>query len=194
MEHHFATPDDFAAWIEQQGAEPQGAWILMARPGTAGVTYAQALEVALCWGWIDGQKRKGDETSWWQYFAPRKPGSIWSQINRQKALNLIAAGKMRPAGLAAVETAKRRGEWDRAYQPVSSREIPLELREALDRSPRAREFFDSLDSQNRFAFVFRTASAKKPETRLKRAAQFVEMLEEHQVFYPKGKTHETETD
>jgi uncharacterized protein YdeI (YjbR/CyaY-like superfamily) len=193
MEQTFATTDELAAWMSAQSG-PEGAWIRMSRGGAPGITYAQALEVALCWGWIDGQKRGGDESSWWQYFSPRRPGSIWSQINRQKALDLIAAGKMQPPGLAAIETAKARGEWERAYQSMSSREIPSELKDALDRSPRAKAFFDSLNSQNRFAFVFRTASAKKPETRLKRAAQFVEMMEQQQVFYPKGKTNDQRED
>jgi uncharacterized protein YdeI (YjbR/CyaY-like superfamily) len=182
-EQSFSAPADFAAWIEtRQGAE--GAWIRMARKGHAGITYAQALDVALCWGWIDGQKRSGDDASWWQYFSPRKKGSVWSQINRGHVARLTEAGLMQPAGLAAVETAKASGEWERAYQGQSNREIPEELKQALDASPAARAFFETLNAQNRFAFVFRVSTPKKPETRWKKAAQFVEMMERGEVFYP----------
>lgn len=183
-------PDDWAVWLEENQSLSTGIWLQLAKKGSVGITYAQALDIALCFGWIDGQKKGQDETTWLQYFAPRKRGSIWSQINQGHVKRLTEAGLMRPAGLAAVEAARASGEWDRAYQGQSNREVPPELQAALDRSPKAKEFFETLSSQNRFAFVFRVSTAKKPETRLKRAAQFVEMLEEHRVFYPKEKTND----
>ena len=182
----FADSDTFAAWLAQKA--PDGVWIRMARKGHPGLTYAQALDEALCWGWIDGQKRSGDETSWWQYFAPRKAGSIWSQINRGHIARLTTEGRMRPEGMAAVEAAKASGEWDRAYQAQSNQEVPAELQQALDASPAAAAFFATLKGQNRFAFVFRVATAKKAETRVKRAAAFVAMMERGELFYPSSAT------
>lgn len=183
-EQTFATAEAFSSWIESR-QDADGAWIRMARKGHPGITYTQALDVALCWGWIDGQKRSGDDASWWQYFAPRKKGSIWSQINRGHVARLTEAGLMKPAGLAAVEMAKVSGEWGRAYQAQSNREVPAELQAALDASPQAKAFFETISGQNRFAFVFRVSTAKKPETRVRKAAEFVAMMERGEVFYPK---------
>jgi uncharacterized protein YdeI (YjbR/CyaY-like superfamily) len=182
----FANPSEFETWLEENHEQASGVWLRLAKKGAgqASVTYAQALDAALCYGWIDGQKARLDEQAWLQYFARRKATSLWSQVNRGHIERLTVEGRMRPAGLAAVEAAKVSGQWQAAYQPTRSRELPPELEEALALSPRARAFFDTLTSQNRFAFVFRTATAKKPETRLRRVKEFIRMLENGEVFYP----------
>jgi len=182
----FPTQGDFEAWLEENHAQEGGIWLRISKKGAdqASVTYAEALDVALCFGWIDGQKASLDEKSWLQYFTRRKKKSLWSQINREHVGRLTAEGRMRPPGLAAVQAAQASGEWEAAYPPTSRREIPDDFRLALEGNPRAQEFFASLGSQNRFAFVFRIHSAKKPETRQKRIREFVLMLENHQVFFP----------
>ena len=132
--------------------------------------------MALCWGWIDGQKKSIDAHWWMQKFTPRAKRSIWSQVNRDKVQALIEAGRMRPAGLAEIERAKADGRWDAAYASASKAEVPADLQAALDAEPRAKAFFAKLDGTNRYAILFRTHQAKRPETRAKRIAQFVEML------------------
>jgi uncharacterized protein YdeI (YjbR/CyaY-like superfamily) len=149
------------------------------------VTHAEALEVALCYGWIDGQTKKVDDTHWVQRFTPRTARSKWSKINREKALELIAAGKMKPAGKREVETAQADGRWDAAYEPPSKATVPDDLRRALERHPRARRLFEQLDSQNRYAILYRLQDAKRPETRERRLAQFVAMLDEGKTIYPR---------
>ena len=183
----FTNPAQFDSWLEANGAHSAGVWLRIAKKGSGleSVSYAQALDCALCHGWIDGQKDKLDDKSWLQYFCKRKKTSLWSAINKQHIDRLAQAGLMRKAGLEAVEEAKVSGQWDRAYQAISSREIPAELETALRQNPKAREFFEALDSQNRFAFVFRVQTAKKPETNAKRVAEFMRMLENGEMFYPK---------
>jgi uncharacterized protein YdeI (YjbR/CyaY-like superfamily) len=140
--------------------------------------------VALCHGWIDGQKGRHDDDYWLQRFTPRKPGGNWSKINTERAAALIASGRMRPAGLREVEQAQADGRWERAYQSQSRITVPEDLARALAANPRAREFFATLDGTNRYAVLYRIASAKRPETRAKRIDTFVAMLSEHKKIHP----------
>ena len=174
----FAGTEEWSAWLASRHQSSNGVWIKIAKKvsGQASVTYAEALDVALAWGWIDGQKGKFDETWWLQKFTPRGSRSMWSKINREKATALIAAGKMLPSGLAEVERAKKDGRWDRAYESQSRASVPDDLERALAKNPRAKKFFATLDSRNRYAVLFRVQHAKKAETRARRIAQFVEML------------------
>lgn len=166
-------------------AESSGVWLRMAKKGSGipSITYAEALDVALSYGWIDGQSRRESETHWVQKFTPRSARSIWSKRNREKALALISAGEMKPSGLAEVERAKKDGRWDAAYDGPRSMTVPADLQAALDRSKRAKAFFESLDSRNRFAILFRLQTAKKSETRARRLQQFVEMLGRREKIY-----------
>ncbi len=138
---------------------------------------ARRLEVALCFGWIDSQKRGLDETHFLQRFTPRRPRGRWSKINREKAEALIEAGRMRPAGLAEVEAAKGDGRWEAAYDGQGAAKVPPDLQRELDANPAAAEFFASLDSSNRYAILYRLDEAKRPETRVRRLKKFVDMLE-----------------
>ncbi len=158
----------------------------MARKGSgiASVTHAEALEVALCYGWIDGQRKAEDDTHFLQRFTPRTPRSTWSKINRDKALKLIEEGRMQPAGLAEVDRARADGRWDAAYDAQSVATVPPDLQAAFDANPKAAAFFAKLDSRNRYSVLFRTQGAKKPETRARRIAQFVEMLAKGEKIYP----------
>jgi uncharacterized protein YdeI (YjbR/CyaY-like superfamily) len=175
----FATPAELEAWLEENHAACDGIWMKIAKKGAPepSVTYAEALELALCFGWIDSQKRGHDETHFLQRFTPRRPRGKWSLINREKAEALIADGAMRPTGLAEVEAAKADGRWDAAYEGQRTAKVPDDLRRELDASPKAAEFFAGLDSANRYAIVYRLGDAKKPETRERRLRKFVAMLE-----------------
>ncbi len=175
----FAFPAELEAWLEREHASSHGIWLKIAKKdsGVASVSYVEALEVALCFGWIDSQKRGFDQKHFLQRFTPRRPRGRWSRINREKAEGLIAAGTMRPAGLAQVEAAKADGRWDAAYEGQRTAEVPADLQRELDRNAPAREFFSQLDSANRYAIVYRLAEAKRPETRERRLSKFVEMLE-----------------
>jgi uncharacterized protein YdeI (YjbR/CyaY-like superfamily) len=148
------------------------------------ITYAEALDVALAWGWIDSQKRALDADAWLQRFSPRTAKSPWSKINRTKAEALIAAGAMEPPGLAEVERAKRDGRWEKAYDGARSASVPADLATALARSARARAFFETLDSANRYAILYRVQTAKAPETRAVRIERFVEMCARHETIHP----------
>jgi uncharacterized protein YdeI (YjbR/CyaY-like superfamily) len=175
----FATPPDLEVWLEENHAEPGGFWLKVAKKGSGeqSVTYREALELALCFGWIDSQKRGHDEKFFLQRFTPRRPRGRWYRINRDKAEELIAAGTMRPAGLAEVEAAKADGRWEAAYEGQRTAKVPDDLQRELDGNEAAREFFAKLDSANRYAIVYRLNEAKKPETRERRLAKFVAMLE-----------------
>jgi uncharacterized protein YdeI (YjbR/CyaY-like superfamily) len=175
----FASAAELAAWLEADGAGSGGIWLKIAKKasGVESVSYAEALEVALCFGWIDSQKRGFDEQCFLQRFTPRRPRGRWSQINREKAQGLIESGRMRPAGLAEVEAAKADGRWDAAYEGQRTAEVPADLQRELDSRPAAREFFAALDSANRYAIVYRLDEAKRPGTRERRLRKFVEMLE-----------------
>ncbi|SDY95839.1 Uncharacterized conserved protein YdeI, YjbR/CyaY-like superfamily, DUF1801 family [Lysobacter sp. yr284] len=172
--------DDAAAferWLETPPAKT-GLWLKIAKKGKGVVTldYAQALDVALCHGWIDGQKRSLDETYFLQRFVPRRPRSLWSQINIGKCEALIAGGRMRPGGQREIDAARADGRWAAAYASSSKIEVPADLAAALATSPKARAFFDGLDAGNRYAVLWRVHTAKKPETRAARIAKLVEML------------------
>lgn len=169
---------DWEAWLEQYGAKEQGVWLRIAKKGAEHptVTYAEALGHALCFGWIDGKKKSQDDHYWLQRFTPRKPKSIWSKINKSKAEALLAAGRIRAAGLREIERAKKDGRWDAAYSSSSTAEVPDDLQEALEANQKAKAYFATLDRQNRYAVLFRVQNCKKPETRAKRIAQYVQML------------------
>ena len=175
----FATPAELETWLEEQGASSAGLWLKIAKKGSGveSVSYAEALEQALRFGWIDSQKRGFDEIYFLQRFTPRRPRGRWSRINRDKAEELIAAGRMRPAGMAEVEAARADGRWDAAYEGQRTAEIPDDLQRELERNAAAREFFATLDSANRYAIVYRLGEAKRAETRERRLRKFVEMLE-----------------
>lgn len=182
----FADAPAWTTWLATHHSLSEGVWLKIAKKGSGrnSVTYAEALEVAITWGWIDGQKLKLDETWWLQRFTPRGPRSVWSKINREKALALIASGRMEPAGLAEVDRAKRDGRWEAAYESQSRATVPPDLAAALAANSRAAEFFEKLDSGNRYAVLFRVHAAKKPETRATRIAKFVEMLARHEKLHP----------
>jgi uncharacterized protein YdeI (YjbR/CyaY-like superfamily) len=169
-------------WLEKNHLKSNGLWLRLAKQGSGlrSVSYSEAVEIALCYGWIDGQKKAESEQAWLQRFLPRSARSIWSKINREKALALIAQNQMKSAGLKAIEAAKENGSWESAYDSPRSAEVPTDLQAALDASPRAREFFQSLDRANRYAVLFRIQTAKKAVTRAAKIRQLVEMLERNQ--------------
>ncbi len=174
----FETQQDWDAWLKEHYAETSGLWLKIAKKeaGIPSVTYAEALESALCYGWIDGQKAAFDDRYWLQRFTPRRPRSMWSRVNRDKATALIAEGRMQPAWLRQVDLAKSDGRWESAYQSQRTITIPDDFQSALAGDPKAREFFDTLDSGNRYAILFRIQTAKKSETRAARIKTFIEML------------------
>ena len=173
-------------WLVKYGESSPGLWLRMAKKSAKlkSVTYPEAVEVSLCHGWIDGQRKTFDAESWIQKFTPRRPRSIWSRINRTKALELIEAGRMRPSGHAAIEKAKESGLWGAAYDSHRTAVPPSDLEIALEQSPTAKAFFQTLNSQNRYAILFRIQTAKKSETRERRIEEFVAMLEAHRKLYP----------
>ncbi|KQW59798.1 YdeI/OmpD-associated family protein [Variovorax sp. Root411] len=176
----------WARWLKRHHATAAGVWLRIAKKdsGLASIDHPTALEEALCWGWIDGQRKSEDAQYFLQRFTPRTRRSIWSQINRAKVLKLIEEGRMQPAGHAEIERAKADGRWDAAYEGVSAATVPPDLQAALDANKKAAKFFATLDSRNRFAVLFRTQGAKKPETRARRIAQFVEMLAKGEKIHP----------
>jgi uncharacterized protein YdeI (YjbR/CyaY-like superfamily) len=183
----FASRAKWKAWLEKNHATSPGVWLEIAKKGSAltSVSYAEAIEIALCYGWIDGQKAAADDDRWRQRFTPRKPRSRWSKINREKATELIDRGDMKPAGLREIEAARADGRWDAAYAGQRSITVPHDLRDELERNDEARAFFETLDSTNRYAVLYRIHDAKKPETRRARIAKFVTMLEEHRTLHPR---------
>jgi uncharacterized protein YdeI (YjbR/CyaY-like superfamily) len=174
----FATQADLESWLDEHGKESDGIWLKFAKKdsGIESVVYAQAVAVALSYGWIDGQAKRLDDHHYLQRFTPRRPRSKWSKINREKAERLIAEGRMRPAGLREVERAKQDGRWDEAYDSPTTATVPDDFQAALDAEPAAAEFFSSLGSTKRYSFLYRIADAKRPETRAKRIGEFVELL------------------
>lgn len=182
----FETTNEWNAWLRKNHAKASGLWMRLAKKnsGVRSITYFEALDVALCHGWIDGLKKSYDELSWIQRFTPRGPRSGWSRINREKAMALIEADLMLPAGLAAIEQAKANGNWERAYEPASTATVPPDLQAALNKNKKAKAFFATLKGSNRFAILHRTQTAKLPATRAKRIATFVAMLERGEVIYP----------
>jgi uncharacterized protein YdeI (YjbR/CyaY-like superfamily) len=182
----FSSRAVWAAWLDEHHTDSAGVWLAIPKKGAAevGVSYADALEVALCYGWIDGQKGTLNERFWLQRFTPRRPRSIWSRVNRDKALALIARGEMQPAGLREVEQAQADGRWEAAYEPPSTMAVSDDLQQALDANPAAAAFFAGLDRTNRYAILHRVHAAKKPETRARRIESFVAMLADGKKLHP----------
>ena len=182
----FASAAEWEEWLERNHAESDGVWIEMAKKGSGieSVRYPEVLDLALCFGWIDGRREALDERFFLQRFTPRRARSRWSRINREKAERLIEAGRMRPAGLAEVERARADGRWEAAYEGQRTADVPDDLRRELDARPKAREFFETLSSQNRYAILYRLQDAKRPETRARRLEKFVAMLEAGETIYP----------
>lgn len=173
----FETQESWGNWLEKNESA-SGIWVQIAKKGSGinSINYQETLEVALCFGWIDGVKNTFDEKSWVQRFTPRKPNSKWSKVNRNKAEVLIAVGKMRPSGMAAIELAKQKGIWEAAYDSQKNATIPDDLQNELDKNPEAAEFFSSLNSVNKYAIIYRLQVSRNSEIRTKKLAQFIEML------------------
>jgi uncharacterized protein YdeI (YjbR/CyaY-like superfamily) len=182
----FAGPEEFRAWLREHHGTSAGIWLRIAKKGAdlTTTTYEEAVLVALTFGWIDGQARPGDDTYWLQGFTRRRRQSPWSKVNRERAEALMDAGAMEPSGLAEVERARADGRWDRAYDGQRTAQPPADLLEALAARPAARDFFATLNRTNRFAILYRIQDAKRPETRARRIAKFVDMLERGESLYP----------
>ena len=181
----FATQRAWASWLAKNHERSDGLWVKIAKKGSgiASVTDAEALETALRYGWINGQRLRFDADFFLQHYTRRRPKSPWSKINRAKATELVERGEMEPAGLREIERAKADGRWDAAYEGQRNATVPDDLRRALARNRRARDFFATLDSRNRYAILYRMESAKRPETRARRLEQFVAMLERHETIH-----------
>jgi uncharacterized protein YdeI (YjbR/CyaY-like superfamily) len=181
----FESQLGFEQWLAAEPRASKGLWLRLAKKGSGlvSLTKVEAIDAALCHGWIDGQLDKYDDRSWLIRFTPRKRASKWSEINRTRVLELIEAGKVRPAGLAEIEAAKADGRWDAAYAPASRAEAPPDLQAALDSSPTAKAFFATLTGANRYAILYRIGAVKKPETRARRIAEFVAMLERGETIH-----------
>jgi uncharacterized protein YdeI (YjbR/CyaY-like superfamily) len=176
----FAGRPAWQNWLESMHDTASGVWIKIAKKasGIPTVTHAEALEDALCYGWIDGQRAPHDDTHFLQRFTPRRPRSRWSEINRDKAILLIEQGRMKPAGLAQIQAARKDGRWEAAYASQRSIAIPDDFQRALDASPAAKEFFETLRGIRRYAFLYRIGDAKRPETRARRIKEYVALLAE----------------
>lgn len=188
-EHETIYPESAAHWrdwLQEHHGDRVGVRLALAKKGTGlpSPDWDEAVRVALCFGWIDGRRNALDETHFLQSFTPRKPRSTWSQRNRDLVAELIASGDMTEAGMLEVDRAKADGRWDAAYQRASDKSLPDDLAAAITANPEAAAFFEKLTSQNRFAIVFRTSNARRPETRARRIADFVAMLERHETVYP----------
>jgi uncharacterized protein YdeI (YjbR/CyaY-like superfamily) len=181
----FESKKKWIDWLAKQHDKSTGVWLKLAKKdsGIPSVNYEEALDVALCYGWIDGQKKGLDDKYWLQKFTPRGPKSIWSKINTKKVERLIKSGEMMPAGLKAIEAAKKDGRWDAAYASQKNIGVPEDFQSALDKNKKAKDFFATLKSSERYSFLFRIQTAKKAETRAKRIQQFVEMLERNEKFH-----------
>jgi uncharacterized protein YdeI (YjbR/CyaY-like superfamily) len=175
----------WAQWLAAQHESSEGVWLKLARKGAGAttVTHAEALEEAICHGWIDAQKGSFDDSFWLQRFVPRGPRSKWSQVNRGKATELIEQGRMKPAGLAQVEAARRDGRWDAAYAPQSTVTVPDDFGQAIDANPAASAFFKTLKSSERYSYLYRIHDAKRPETRARRIREYVAMLADGRKFH-----------
>jgi uncharacterized protein YdeI (YjbR/CyaY-like superfamily) len=181
----FERASELEAWLEENGSSADGLWLKIAKKdsGVASVDYREALELALCFGWIDSQKRGLDERFFLQRFTPRRPRGRWSRINREKAEALIEAGAMRAAGLAEVEAAREDGRWDAAYEGQRTARVPADLERELAANDAARSFFETLDGANRYAIIYRLEEAKREETRTRRLRKFVRMLERGETIH-----------
>ena len=188
----FKNAGAFENWLEKNHGASEGFWLKIAKRGAkeASVTYPEAVEIALCWGWIDGQKKGLDDAHFLQRFTPRRARSIWSKINVDKVAALIEAGRMQAPGYAQIEAAKADGRWAQAYDGARTSAVPEDLLAALEAEPRAKAFFATINGANRYAVLWRIQTAVKSETRAKRIAQLVEMLargETIHIFKPKAK-------
>lgn len=182
----FPSQAAFAQWLAASYASSDGVWLRHSKKGAPAlsVSYQEALEVALCFGWIDGQKRSFDAHHFLQRWTPRRPRSLWSKVNRDKVLRYIDEGKMQPSGLLEIEKAQADGRWDAAYDSSSTAVAPDDLLAAFAQHPGAVEFFHSLNSQNRYAILFRLQTVKKAETRAKKVAAFAEMMAGREMPHP----------
>jgi uncharacterized protein YdeI (YjbR/CyaY-like superfamily) len=182
----FESAEAFEAWLGENHAASLGVWLKLRKKGLGVVAldYAQALDVALCYGWIDGQKAKFDDLWWLQRFTPRKPSSKWSKINRDKVAALIEQGRMRPPGQAEIDRAEADGRWAAAYDGSKTATVPDDLATALATDPAAAAFFETLDRQNRYAILYRIHDAKKAETRARRIEKYVAMLAKGEKLHP----------
>jgi uncharacterized protein YdeI (YjbR/CyaY-like superfamily) len=181
----FKSKTDWAAWLDKNHQKSEGLWLRLAKKDSAlrSVSYKEALEVALCYGWIDGHKKPESDEAWLQKFVPRTARSVWSKINREKAQALIGSGEMKPAGLAAIENAKQNGRWETAYDSPSAATIPADLQRALDANPQAAEFFKTLDRANRYAILWRIQTVKKAETHARKIDRYIAMLEKKEKLH-----------
>jgi uncharacterized protein YdeI (YjbR/CyaY-like superfamily) len=182
----FSSPAAWERWLEENHQASEGVWIKMGKKQAAvqSVRYPEVLESALCFGWIDARREALDERHFLQRFTPRRSRSRWSRINRDTAERLIAEGRMRPAGLAEIERARADGRWDAAYEGQRSISVPGDLARELDARPQAKAFFEQLSSQNRYAILYRLQDAKRPETRARRLAKFIAMLQARETIHP----------
>lgn len=188
----FKSAKVFEAWLKKNHATSEGLWLKIAKRGSnePSVTYPEAVEIALCWGWIDGQKKSLDDQHYLQRFTPRRARSVWSRINVNKVQALIEAGRMQAPGQAQIEAAKADGRWARAYDGARTSTVPEDLQAALDAEPAAKTFFASINASNRYAILWRIQTAARAETRARRVAQLVEMLargETIHLFKPRAK-------
>jgi uncharacterized protein YdeI (YjbR/CyaY-like superfamily) len=184
-ERGFASKEEFTAWLEEHHATSDGLWIKIGKKnaGVESVTVTETLDTALCFGWIDGQRKPYDDQFFLQKYTPRRARSKWSKRNCGLVEKLIEAGEMRPAGLAEIERAKADGRWDAAYDSPANMQVPPDLQAELDARPAAAEFFRTLNSTNRYSILYRLHDAKRPETRARRLEQFVAMLERGETLY-----------
>jgi uncharacterized protein YdeI (YjbR/CyaY-like superfamily) len=182
----FKSQQAWNDWLVSQGAGSRGLWLKLAKKssGLASVSKPEAVDTALCHGWIDGQLDSFDDKYWLIRFTPRHLGSKWSERNRTRALQLVELGRMLPAGMKEIERAKKDGRWGAAYAPQSTAEVPDDLRAALAKNKKARSFFETLDRVNRYAILYRIHDAKKPETRMARIEKFVAMLAAEETIHP----------
>lgn len=181
----FASAAGFETWLEEHHGDETGSWLKIAKKasGISSITYAEAVDVGLCFGWIDGQRNSFDGDYFLQRFTPRRARSIWSKVNTEKVAALTASGRMRPSGQAQVDNAKADGRWDAAYDRFGEKVVPPDLQQVLDADPAAAAFFSSLSASNRYAFTFRLQTAKRPETRAKRLAEMARMLKAGETFH-----------
>lgn len=182
----FKTAKSFESWLARNHAKADGLWLKIAKAssGIKSISMGEALDLALCYGWIDGLRRGLDENYFVQKFTPRRPRSVWSVINKNKVAKLTREGRMKEAGLAAINEAKKNGQWDKAYNSQATIPIPGYFQFALNRNKMAKVFFEKLNSQNRYAILFRLHSVKREETRQRKTEEFIRMLERGETIYP----------
>ena len=180
------SQEEWEEWLADNHATSNGVWLQFFKKasGKKTITHAEALDEALCYGWIDGQSKSYDDESWLQKFTPRRARSVWSKVNIQNVERLIQAGKMKPAGLQQIEAAKLDGRWERAYDSPSNATVPDDFLQELEKDKKAKAFFDTLNKANTYAIIYRLQTAKKPETRQRRMRAILEMLSKGEKFHP----------